>query len=74
MCFLLVVSSVVTTLLIPESAYRIGGEANGRAISYLAHHLLGHSFGSIYDISTILVLWFAGASALAGLLNLLPKY
>jgi hypothetical protein len=74
MSVLLLLSSIVTTLLVPEAAYQSGGEANGRAISYLAHHILGNGFGTIYDISTILVLWFAGASAMAGMLNLLPKY
>ncbi|MDH4466467.1 MAG: hypothetical protein QE271_00295 [Bacteriovoracaceae bacterium] len=74
MCFLLLISSLVTTILIPPSAYQAGGEANGRAISYLAHHLLGNGFGTVYDFSTIFVLWFAGASAMAGMLNLLPKY
>lgn len=70
----LIVSSIATSLLIPAKAFLEGGEANGRAISYLAHLYLGHGFGSAYDISTILILWFAGASALAGLLNLVPRY
>ncbi len=74
MSVLLMVSSFVTTLLIPREAYREGGVASGRAIAYLAHELLGNVFGSIYDFSTIAVLWFAGASAMAGLLHLVPRY
>jgi hypothetical protein len=74
MSIFLVFSSIVTTLLIPAPEFQPGGAANGRALSFLAHDLLGDGFGSVYDISTILILWFAGASALAGMLNLIPRY
>jgi len=74
MSVLLIVSSFVTALLIPERAYMDGGPASGRAIAYLAHEYLGNEFGSVYDVSTIFILWFAGASAMAGLLHLIPRY
>ncbi|MCI3278540.1 APC family permease [Streptomyces cylindrosporus] len=72
-CFLLL-SSLATTILIPQDEFRSGGQANGRALAYLAHEHLGQVFGTVYDVSTIAILWFAGASALAGLLNLVPRY
>jgi hypothetical protein len=74
MSVMLMASSIVTTVLIPSAQFAPGGEANGRAISYLAHLYMGPTFGSIYDIVTIAILWFAGASALAGLLTLVPRY
>ena len=74
MSVFLIVTSVMTTLLIAPEKFREGGEANGRALAYLAHQYLGNVFGSVYDVSTILILAFAGASAMAGLLNLIPRY
>ena len=74
MSVLLIVSSLVTTLLISPADYQEGGKASGRAIAFLAHRYLGAAFGTVYDVSTILILGLAGASALAGLLHLIPRF
>jgi hypothetical protein len=74
MSVLLMASSVVTTVLIPGALLLPGGPAAGRALAYLAHEQLGTLFGTVYDVATVAMLWFAGASALAGLLNLVPRY
>ena len=74
MSFCLHTSSFITTMLIPAHEFAEDGKANGRALAYLAHELLGHVFGTVYDISTLLILWFAWASAMAALLNLIPRY
>jgi hypothetical protein len=74
MSVLLLLSSFVTTLLIAPADYQKGGPAAGRALAFLAHRYLGSAFGTVYDVSTILILGLAGASAMAGLLHLIPRY
>ncbi len=75
MSFMLIASSLATSVLIPAHEFEQGGgKAYGRALAFIAHDKLGDVFGTIYDLSTVLILWFAGASAMAGLLNIVPRY
>ena len=89
MSVFLIASSFVTSMLIAPQDFcgdgtTIGipgcvdlqkaGPANGRALALLAHRFFGDGFGTVYDLSTICILWFAGASAMAALLNLVPRY
>ncbi|MFO0189644.1 MAG: amino acid transporter [Planctomycetia bacterium] len=85
-CFLIGSSLVTgTDTLIPADELRlepVKGKAMDRALAYLAHGesphpicpFFGNVFGTAYDVSTILILWFAGASAMGGLLNMVPRY
>ncbi|HEY3706676.1 MAG TPA: hypothetical protein VGL22_16555 [Terracidiphilus sp.] len=74
MSVLLILSSFVTTLLISPADYSLEGKASGRALAFLAHKYIGPGFGTVYDVSTIVILGLAGASAMAGLLHLVPRY
>jgi hypothetical protein len=80
MSVFLLSSSLVTTMHIPAAEFAEAtatspaGKANGRALAYLAHEFFGTAFGTAYDLSTIFILWFAGASAMAGLLNIVPRF
>jgi hypothetical protein len=74
MSVMLISSSLITTMLIPAAEFQLGGKAYGRALAFLAHEYLGDLFGTIYDLSTVSILWFAGSSAMAGLLNIVPRY
>lgn len=88
MGLLLLGSSFVTTTLIPPPAFTRSGQAAHRALAYLAHGnalnndqgaevlnpLFGPVFGTIYDISAILILCLAGASITLGLRSLVPVY
>jgi hypothetical protein len=81
MSVLLITSSLVTSTLIPPAEFaapppgeHVGGKAYGRALAFLAYGFFGNGFGTLYDLSTVSILWFAGASAMAGLLNIVPRY
>lgn len=82
MSVLLLGSSLVVATLIDPAALDVGGRAANRALAFIAHGetrltinpMFGEVFGTIYDISTVAILWFAGASAMSGLLNLVPRY
>lgn len=74
MSLCLLASSLATSVLLTREQVAEGGPAAGRALSFLAHQYLGEQMGSVYDFFTIIILWFAGASAMAGLLAIIPRY
>src|SRR5262249_11565965 len=78
-------SVLVTALLIPPDAMRETGPAGFRALAYLAHGgeltlnaelspLFGVLFGTLYDVTTILMLVLAGTSVMTALAVLLPHF
>jgi hypothetical protein len=83
-------SALVTCVLIPPQAFDAQGAAANRALAYLAHGgpmtaeggaageplspLFGVAFGSVYDLTTILLLTLAGTSVMTALSTLLPQF
>jgi hypothetical protein len=79
MSVLLMCSSFITTTSFRPRSFSPPGRGRGRQSLWTrtgvsGAHYLGDVFGTVYDISTIMILWFAGASAMAGLLNVVPRY
>ena len=81
-------STLITTVLIPPDALTTDGQAKYRALAYLAHGgaladgqagtalgpAFGVVFGTIYDISTVAILAFAGLSFAITLASWIPPY
>ena len=74
MSFYLITTSFVTIVLIPARAFEAGGSANGRApllpLSTSTGQRVWHRSRPLHDSHTP----FAGASAMAGLINVVPRY
>jgi hypothetical protein len=79
-------ATLVTALYVPPDQMLTGGKAANRALAYLAHGqplneevgtflpFAGAWFGGLYDVSTILMLAFAGTSVMTALASLLPQF
>jgi hypothetical protein len=88
MAMFLLSSVLVTTVLVSPSDLNARGAAQHRALAYLAHGgnlsnghpaselngLFGDWFGTLYDLSTVLILSLAGASVMISLKTLVPQY
>jgi hypothetical protein len=88
MAVYLLSSTFVTSLLIPPDSFFTRGQASNRALAYLAHGgwlangqtaaamnpLFGVWFGSLFDLSTVVMLGLTGASVIIGLQNFVPPF
>ena len=74
MSVFLITSSFVTTLLIPPPSSRPAARPTAARWPTSRTSTSATPSARSYDVSTIAILWFAGASAMAGLLNLIPRY
>jgi hypothetical protein len=88
MAVFLLGSALVTTTLIPAEAFHDQNGAKNRALAYLAHGgvmtnghhavqispLFGPWFGTLYDLSSVMILSLAGTSVAIGLRDFVPTY
>jgi hypothetical protein len=88
MAVYLLSATFVTSLLVPPDAFQTAGLARDRALAYLAHGgsiangqnadamnpIFGVWFGSLYDLSTVVMLGLTGASIIIGLQNFVPPF
>jgi hypothetical protein len=79
---------IVTSLLMPAETLGPGGNAQHRALAYIAHGgelaagisatevhpWFSDHFGDVYDLATVAILCLAGASVMMGLRGLVPHY
>jgi hypothetical protein len=84
----LLVSTLVTTVLIPPTAQEVNGQAKYRSLAYLAHGgalsdgnsavamnpAFGLAFGTVYDFATVAILALAGLSFALTLASWIPPY
>jgi hypothetical protein len=89
MCMLVLSANFVVALLVdPVSLLGPDGNIEHRALSYLAHggqladkalgvnvnSMFGPFFGSIYDLSTVMILCLAGAGATISMRDIVPDF
>jgi hypothetical protein len=81
-------SALVTTTLIPSNSFTDVEAAKNRALAYLAHGglladgatadqicpIFGPLLGTLYDLSTVMILGLAGTSVAIGLRDFVPSY
>lgn len=88
MCVYVLAATLVVPLLVPLEMLLTPTGMEHRSLSYLAHGgmlstgqpaavlnpLFGVTFGTVYDLSTILILCLAGATATISLQHLVPEF
>ena len=85
MAVMLLSTTLVTTILVPDRAFKTDGLAANRTLAYLAQGgpiapggelstMFGPVFGAAYDLMTVVVLTLAGVTVLIATRDLIPPY